>query len=186
MPRYIAFLRAINVGGHTVKMDRLRRLFEALDFDNVATFIASGNVVFDTPDPDADGLAEAIERHLQAALGYPVATFLRTAAEVAAVAAYEPFPPRELDAADAALYIVFLPAAPDAEAQVKLLAARTPADDFHCQGRELYWLRRRRLSDAAYPGPPIEKVLGQLTTVRNVTTVRRLAAKYAPDAQEEG
>ena len=45
MPKYVALLRAINVGGHTVKMDRLRRLFEELGFKNVETFIASGNVI---------------------------------------------------------------------------------------------------------------------------------------------
>ena len=46
--RYVAFLRAINVGGHVVKMDRLRNLFEALGFSGVRTFIASGNVLFDS------------------------------------------------------------------------------------------------------------------------------------------
>ncbi len=184
MPRFVAFLRAINVGGHTVKMDRLRRLFEALDFDRVATFIASGNVVFETPETDADALEERIEVHLQEALGYPVATFLRTAAEVAAVAAYTPFPDADLAADEAALYIAFLPVTPSDEARAKLLAARTPADDFHFHGRELYWLRRRRLSDAAYPGPAIEKILGVPATTRNVTTVRKLAAKYATLAEQ--
>lgn len=48
MPKYIAFLRTINVGGHTVKMDNFRRLFAALGFAYVETFIASGNVIFDT------------------------------------------------------------------------------------------------------------------------------------------
>ena len=54
MPRYIAFLRAINVGGHnTVKMDFLRQLFESLGFSNVETFIASGNIVFETTSKNA-------------------------------------------------------------------------------------------------------------------------------------
>ena len=56
MPRYIAFLRAINVGGHTVKMDRLREIFESLGFANVETFIASGNVVFETTAGDTAAL----------------------------------------------------------------------------------------------------------------------------------
>jgi uncharacterized protein (DUF1697 family) len=47
MPKHIAFLRAINVGGHIVKMDHLRRLFEALELAEVETFIASGNVIFE-------------------------------------------------------------------------------------------------------------------------------------------
>ena len=84
MPRYIAFLRAINVGGHTVKMDALRELFEALGFEQVETFIASGNVIFETTETDTAALERRIETHLQAALGYAVATFLRSDAEVAA------------------------------------------------------------------------------------------------------
>jgi uncharacterized protein (DUF1697 family) len=47
MNKHIAFLRAINVGGHTVKMDTLRQLFESLGFTNVETFLASGNVIFE-------------------------------------------------------------------------------------------------------------------------------------------
>ncbi|MBK9943158.1 MAG: DUF1697 domain-containing protein [Kouleothrix sp.] len=90
--RYCAFLRAINVGGHTIKMDQLRALVEQLGYTNVATYIASGNVMFDAPDDDAPALEAQIERHLHAALGYEVTTFLRTAGELAAVAAYTPFP----------------------------------------------------------------------------------------------
>ncbi len=47
MPRYVAFLRAVNVGGRIVKMDELRRLFAGAGFADVETFIASGNVIFD-------------------------------------------------------------------------------------------------------------------------------------------
>ena len=81
MPRYIAFLRAINVGGHTVKMDRLRQIFDSLGFSNVETFLASGNVVFETTAQDTAALETRITAGLRAALGYEVATFLRTPAE---------------------------------------------------------------------------------------------------------
>src|SRR5918994_5060517 len=90
--RCIAFLRGINVGGHQVKMDAVRRTFEALDLDNVATFIASGNVIFETGDPGGDpadtevaALTARIESHLRAALGYEVPTFLRTDSELARI-----------------------------------------------------------------------------------------------------
>ena len=96
MPRYIAFLRAINVGGHNVKMAQLRTLFEELEYTNVETFIASGNVIFDTPASNVQQIEQQIERHLQPALGYPVATFIRSDAELAAVASYQPFTPVEL------------------------------------------------------------------------------------------
>jgi len=60
MPKFIAFLRAINVGGHVVKMDQLRRFFEALGFANVETFIASGNVIFESKSKDPAALQRQI------------------------------------------------------------------------------------------------------------------------------
>src|SRR6267143_6677915 len=96
MPKYAALLRAINVGGHTVKMEHLRSLFAAIGFSNVETFIASGNVIFDSPSKDGPALERKIEKHLQATLGYEVKTFVRTVSEMAAVANYKPFPESEL------------------------------------------------------------------------------------------
>ncbi|HLE57521.1 MAG TPA: DUF1697 domain-containing protein, partial [Rhodothermia bacterium] len=69
MPRFIAFLRAINVGGHTVTMADLRTHFESLGFDRVETFIASGNVIFDAPSSDTKSLAVRIENRLRENLG---------------------------------------------------------------------------------------------------------------------
>src|SRR5690348_3357996 len=116
MNRYIAFLRAINVGGHTVKMDALRAHIQALGLQNVETFIASGNVIFESPEQDAQALEKRIEAHLKQALGYEVATFLRTPAELAAVAAYLPFAKRELALESNSLYVAFTYAAPGEEA----------------------------------------------------------------------
>ena len=99
MPRLIAFLRAINVGGHTVKMERLRALFTEVGLERVETFIASGNVIFEAEGARPEALEKQIEAHLQQALGYAVATFIRTPAELAAVSSYQPFPPAELEAA---------------------------------------------------------------------------------------
>ena len=178
MPRYIAFLRAINVGGHNVKMEQLRSLFAELEFSKVETFIASGNVIFDAPATNVQQLEQQIERHLQAALGYAVATFIRSDAELAAVAAYQPFAPAELAAEGGSMYVAFLRAAPDHAAAQKLLTLRTEVDDFHIHERELYWLRRIRISDSTFSGALFERTLGMPATVRNVTTVRKLAAKY--------
>lgn len=182
MHRSIAFLRAINVGGHTVKMEHLCTLFEALGFSNVETFIASGNVIFETPKENAAALERQIEQHLQQALGYNVATFIRSAPELAAIAHHQPFPPAELNAEGNALYIAFLPAPLSAATQQKLLAFRTPVDDFHVHGREIYWLCRKKISDSAFSGALLEKTIGMPATMRNATTVRKLAAKYAAPA----
>ena len=107
MPKYIAFLRAINVGGHTVKMERLRQIFESLEFSSVETFIASGNVLFEVSSKNTAALARRIESKLREALGYEVVTFIRTHAELEEIASYRPFPRGQLDQA-AALNIAFL------------------------------------------------------------------------------
>src|ERR1700730_6560978 len=107
MPKYVAFLRAINVGGHTVKMDHLRGLFEAIGFANVETFIASGNVIFDAKSRNTLALERKIEKHLQETLGYKVATFVRATTELAEVAAYKPFDDSELAADGNVVYIGF-------------------------------------------------------------------------------
>src|SRR5215467_6473926 len=90
--RFFAFLRAINVGGgRTVKMQSLRRVFESLGFSKVETFIASGNVIFETMTQKTKTLESKIEKALQEALGYEVRTFVRTEAELAKIAGYRPF-----------------------------------------------------------------------------------------------
>lgn len=179
MPRTIAFLRAINVGGHNVKMEQLRTLFEQLGFDAVETFIASGNVVFET-DAAPDAALEAdIEAHLKAALGYDVATFLRTDAEVAAVAAHEPLPAAAM-AGIAAFNIGFLASPLTADEIGNLTAFNNEIDDFHSHGREVYWLCRVRQSDSKFNNNAFERALRRRATFRSRNTVLRLAAKYPP------
>src|SRR4028118_167016 len=97
MQRFIALLGGINVGGHRVKMDRLRELFEALGFTNIATFIASGNVIFESAIDDPHHLQTLIEPRLKQSLGYTVPTFIRSSQELTAVARYQPFPRSEPD-----------------------------------------------------------------------------------------
>ena len=98
MPTNVALLRAINVGGHTVKMDVLRQLFTALKFKIVETFIASGNVIFESAPGDPDALARKIESHLHKALGYEVRTFIRTTEELQKIAAHRPIKESEMSA----------------------------------------------------------------------------------------
>jgi uncharacterized protein (DUF1697 family) len=178
MPRYVAFLRAINVGGHTVKMDRLRRLFEELGFRNVETFIASGNVIFDSPSRTPQSLERRIERHLHQALGYEVGTFLRSPAELAVIAEHEAFPSSEVE--KCTLYIGFTGSAPADGARDKLIGSRTSVDEFHVNDREVYWLCRTSFGQSEFSGAKIEKTLGMPVTIRNVTTVRKLADRHRP------
>lgn len=89
--RYIALLRGINVGGHQVKMERLRELFAELGLANVRTYIQTGNVFFEAPDTDRAALTSVIEAQLLEALGYAVPTYLRTLPELERTLALDPF-----------------------------------------------------------------------------------------------
>ena len=180
MPKYVAFLRAINVGGHTVKMDSLRGLFEALGFTRVETFIASGNVIFDSPSRSTKALEKKIETSLQLALGYAVTTFIRSTSELTDIASYKPFSDAELSPAGHSLYIGFMAASPSEAAERKLLALHLKMNAFHLNGREVFWLLRTKFSDSEFSGARLEKLLGLPVTLRNSTTVKKLAAKYSP------
>ncbi len=186
--RQVAVLRAINVGGHNVKMERLRALFTELGCTRVETLIASGNVLFDPPVTRAkrsasrDGALEAaVEAHLHAALGYAVATFIRSPEEIARAAAHE------WDAGEDSLaplngiipttVVGFLKSVPGAEAVARVTALGSETDQFRFDGRELYWLCRTHLGESKIAGGLLEKALGMPMTMRNITTVRKLAAK---------
>jgi uncharacterized protein (DUF1697 family) len=174
--QYIAFLRAVNVGGRVVKMAELKKLFESLGFADVSTFIASGNVVF-TSTKSATVLHDAIEKALRKSLGYAVVTMIRSAGEVTAVAAHAAFPPRALTSGT--LYVGFMRDKAGAGAINNTLALQTPIDSLHIDGREVYWLARKNIAEASITGSAIEKALQTPVTFRNINTVRRLAAKFA-------
>ncbi len=179
MPKYVAFLRAINVGGHTVKMHQLRLLFESLGFSRVETFIASGNVIFESRSKSTKVLEKKIEGVLHETLRYHVATFIRSTVELAAIAHYQPFNVAKLKAEGSNLYIAFLADRPSEEAKKKLLSFSTKVDDFHVSEREVYWLCRTKTSESAFSGARLEKTLGIQATFRNSTTVKKLAVKYS-------
>jgi uncharacterized protein (DUF1697 family) len=181
MTRYVAFLRGINVGGHTVKMDALKKSFEALGFESVSTFIASGNVIFEAGTGKAAALETKIEKALREELGYEAATFLRTDAEVTKIAEHNAFPKEPSKEGDTT-YVTFLRDAPDAATRKRILALSNDEDVLHLHGAELYWLRRsggllgstistKQWAQAFGKGVP--------TTVRNLNTIQRLAAKLS-------
>ena len=158
MVRYIAFLRAINVGGHTVKMDKLGGLFTELGFERVQTFIASGNVVFETSLVDELVLAKRIETRLREALGYEVATFLRTDREIVVIAAYDAFP-AEAAPVEGAMNIGFLAQPLEPNALDALKALETDIDRFHVHGREIFWRCLVRQSQSRVSGAAIERAI---------------------------
>lgn len=178
MAKHIAFLKAINVGGHTVKMDHLKKLFEKMGFEKVETFIASGNVVFETKTKSVDSIKKKIETELEKSLGYKVATFIRTTKELKEIAEHKTFSKIDLANKQNYLYIGFLNNQPDKESQKKVFALSDEANEFHFNKTELYWLCRKKFSDSGITGKTLEKALGMETTIRNSTTIRKMVERF--------
>jgi uncharacterized protein (DUF1697 family) len=180
MFRFIAFLRAINVGrGRTVKMQSLRQIFESLVFFRVATFIASGNVIFEAKTRDTKTLERKIGERLREVLGYEVPTFIRREAELVKIANYQPFRQSKLDA-DVHINIILLADKLNQKVKKQVRDLRTNTDAFEVHGREIYWLRCRKQNGASFSTVPLEKTLGRAFTVRGANTIKEIASKYCP------
>jgi uncharacterized protein (DUF1697 family) len=175
--RTFAFLRAINVGGHTVPMARLRELFEELGLRNVETFIASGNVVFDHGAGKEAALQRKIEGHLQKMLGYEVATFLRSERELVALVKGCPFDEAEV-AAGQALNVALLHEPLTVEGEARLQTLQTGVDAFRASDREVWWLCQVKQSESTFSNALFEKALKVKATFRGFNTLQRLAAKH--------
>lgn len=177
MPRYAAFLRGVNLGSHRrVSSGQLVDLFEDAGLEEVATFRTSGNVVFGAARESQAKLGAHIEKALEQALGYDVTVFVRSAAEIRAIAAHEPFPPKLLENSKGKLQVVLLSSKPSAQARKRLLALKTEDDQLSFDGRELYWLPIGGIRDSKMSAS-IEKLPGSCT-VRTKGTMEQLAAKF--------
>jgi uncharacterized protein (DUF1697 family) len=177
MSRYVAFLRGMNLGNRRIKNEELRRHFEAMGFEEVATFRASGNVIFSTPKREAEArLATRVEAELDERLGYDVPVFLRSADELAAIAAHEPFDSKAVAKSKGKLQVSFLKQKPSAAARKKALALATDEDLLAIEGRELYWLPSGGISESDLDLKAIDAALGA-GTLRTMGTIEQIAAK---------
>ena len=178
MQRYVAFLRGMNLGGRRIKNEDLRRHFEEMGLEEVATFRASGNVVFAAPKREAEGkLARRIEAELGERLGYAVPVYLRSTEELAAIAAQAPFDPKAVERSKGKLQVSLLAKKPTAAATKKALALAGEEDLLAIEGRELYWLPSGGLLESDLDLKAIAGLLGT-DTRRTMGTIEQIAAKY--------
>jgi uncharacterized protein (DUF1697 family) len=168
----IAFLRAVNVGGRSVRNARLVELFTDGGYGDPWTHINSGNVAF-----DASGSRTAIERTIEAALeaeyGFEVTTFVRSAAELRKALAVEPF---RLAAGDT-YFITFLKSAPSSAVARQLEAASNDFDTLVVAGRDVHWRMRGRSVETTVKKSTWNLVGEHGSTSRNVNMLRKLQAK---------
>lgn len=181
MPRYVAFLRGMNVGGHRITNDELRRHVAELGFEDVATFRASGNVIFEADEAEPiTEVAGRIEAGLEAALGYAVPVFARTAAQLQAIAAFEPFEAEPMAASKGKLQVAMLGSKPTAAARKEVLSLASEEDRLAIRETELYWLPNGGMSESELDWKAIMKLLGA-TTTRTMGTVEQIASKHFAD-----
>jgi uncharacterized protein (DUF1697 family) len=167
MPRCVALLRAVNVGGRNkVPMGQLRALFEELGHTDVTTYIQSGNVVFTAS-------RKVTEADLEAAMaehfGFHVDVMVRTAAEMRAVVGRHPFP--EVDVAT--VHVGFLASAPAAKVVAGLDVARFAPEEVTFSGREMYLHLPNGMGRAKLP-TYLDRRLAVAWTARNWKTVLKL------------
>lgn len=181
MELYVAFLRGMNLGNRRIKNPELRAEFEQLDLLEVATFRASGNVVFAVEEGERRATLRArIEAGLLEGLGYDVPVYLRSGAEVAAIAAREPFPAPAVAASKGKLQVTMLGGKPPAAARKRALALSSDADRLAIEGSELYWLPSGGVSESDLDLKAIERALGP-GTQRTIGTIEQIAARHCAD-----
>jgi uncharacterized protein (DUF1697 family) len=177
MERYVAFLRGMNLGKRRIKNDELRAEFESLGFEDVASFRASGNVIFGAAKQSESALTRTIEHGLGDALGYEVPVFLRSCAEVAAIAAQEPFAAKQVKASKGKLQVTMLAKKPTAAARKRVLALATHEDSLAIEARELFWLPSGGTLESELDHKAIERALGK-GTQRTMGTIEQITFKH--------
>ena len=172
MTTYVALLRAVNVGGTgKLAMANLRSLCEGLGFEQVQTYIASGNVVFSSKGA-AGRVQAALAEKLQAHAGKPVGVLVRTAAEMAAVVAANPFP--TADPKHTSVYFL------DERPPTQSLEGATGRTDEEMQigDREIYIWYPQGMGQSKLKLP-----VAQQGTARNMNTVAALAGLAAGETR---
>lgn len=174
MPTHVAFLRGINITNRRVSKDRLVAAFQAVGFEDVSTFRASGNVIFGAgaAKPEAAVIEEALEQ----ALGYAVPTYLRSSKQVSAIAVRTPFSDKQLAASKGKLQVIFLKKRPAKGAVANVLAMQTDHDRLALEGTELFWLPKGGTQESELDLKAVDAALGP-STHRTMGTVQLIAAK---------
>jgi uncharacterized protein (DUF1697 family) len=180
VPRHVAFLRAINVGGRRASRDQLTACLDSLRFENVPTFRASGNLIFDAPRQPETALTRRIDDALTQSLGYDVRAFLRTAGDVHAIAAHAPFPKKIVDASGGKLQVALLRKRPPKSARDEVLSMATADDLLAIHGTELYWLPSGGQMQTELDLRAIDDLVGE-NTRRTKNMVGEIAQKFLGD-----
>ena len=178
VPRYVALLRGINVGGkNMLPMKLLAEIFATTGCTDVTTYIQSGNVVFCAGDKIAKGLGEVITKQVEKQFGLKVPVVIRSAAELNAVIRGNPF--LTAGAAEEMLHVLFLADRPSADLVGGLDPARSAPDEFVVVGRDIYMKLVTGAAKTKLTNAYFDSKLKTVSTMRNWRTVLKLAEMMA-------
>ncbi|MGA3111863.1 MAG: DUF1697 domain-containing protein [Candidatus Bathyarchaeia archaeon] len=176
MTHLVAFLRGINVGGRTVKKEKLQEAFASLSFHNVFTFRQSGNVIFETEASDAEYLKKRIEEKLRGVLGYDVAVFIRTISQLKNIIDQDPF--RGQPTEGSSFLVTLLPNLPSKfPLQLPLIIPKSTAEVISAMGTEVFSVTHGG-GEGALPNPYVESRLKVKATTRNMNVIKEIVEKF--------
>ena len=180
MPPFVAFLRGINVGGHIVKKEQLQEVFASLGFANVLTFKQSGNVIFDTGSVNLEETRRVVEEELCKTLGYEVAVFVRTIAQLNCIIDLDPF--KDQDKTGASFLVTLLANPPPAafSSQLPLTIPKSKAQVISAKGTEIFSVTHGG-GEGALPNPFVESKLKVKATTRNLNVIKEIVEKFSKE-----
>ena len=171
--RYVALLRGINVTGkNMIKMATLRATFAALGFENVKSYINSGNLIFETAKTDDGKLAKKIHDAIQRDFGFDISVMVRTMAEIEEIVAWNPFAGQFASHKD--VHVFFLNDKLTGEQEALLLAQGNENEIFAILDRHVACMLKIHITDSAVGKGFIDKKLKVAATGRNWRTVNKL------------
>jgi uncharacterized protein (DUF1697 family) len=174
MPTYIAMLRGVNIGPHKrMKMDKLRSSLESLGFEEVKTYIQSGNIVFRGTKLSDRALAKKVGDSIQRDFGFSSEVITRSGEQMGRVIEKNPLL-RETGIDRSKLHVVFLSNPPTPASLKKLEELTRPPDRVRTVDREIYFYFPNGVSGSSLWKHPLDRILTVSATMRNWATVNKL------------
>jgi uncharacterized protein (DUF1697 family) len=176
MLRFVAFLRAINVGTRKVGKQRLQEAFIALGFQNVSTFGQSGNVIFETNETNTDEMMDTLSCALSNSLGFEVTVFLRTIPELKRMIEVQPF--KKENELDASYLVTMLEKPPKYfPMQLPLTVPKSSARIISIEGTEVF-SETHGGGEGGLPNQYLESKLKLKATTRNMNVIKEIVLRF--------
>ena len=174
MTRVVAFLRAINVGGHVVKKEQLLEAFKSAGFGDATPYKQAGNVIFEANDADLEESRVRLERKLHDSLGYGVEVFIRSIPDLRRLAGKAPRANKKV----MSTLVTFLPSStPNPLPRLPLVIPKSTAEVVSSTGREVFSLTHV-MGEGGLPNQFLESQLKAKATTRNMNVIREIVEKF--------